>query len=164
MVGSGKARRRIKVAPVARAVRAALAVSAAALALAGSGAAVAGDCGPSLLANPTGCSLSIQSQAPAELAVHDLTRVAGDVAPSSVTFAPAMAGNLPGPTAIATTSDGDVSIENSGAASAYGLYDVTAIRAETTGVGTSASDTNTGTGQDTAGSYLGFAIGIAGYA
>ncbi|GGY17483.1 outer membrane autotransporter barrel domain protein [Rhodanobacter panaciterrae] len=66
--------------------------------------------------------------------------------------------------AIDASSAGDVSVVNTGAATVYGVYDVTAVRAETTGAGTVASIDNQATGSATATSNYGNAIGLYGYA
>lgn len=124
VVGSGNARRRrtIKLAPVTRAVRAALAVSATALALAGSGAAFAAD----------GCATSPQAircmPAPASLvpaAVEDLTVVAAGADAEVDNDADIFKAGFGDQIGIyAATGDGDAIVHNSGY---IGVYSVDGI-------------------------------------
>lgn len=133
----------IKVAPVTRAVRAALAVSAAAFALAGSGAAFAGDC-TTPVDNVIRCNGDFIDTL--NFAVEDLTLVVGDESPSTVVPGPGDVGILADWTGsigvtnhadittyaadgIHATGAGDIAIDNSGSVSAYGTGDIIAVYA-----------------------------------
>jgi outer membrane autotransporter protein len=126
----------IKVAPVTRAVRAALAVSTAAFALAGSGAAFAGDC-TAPVASVVHCNGDFTDTI--NFAVEDLTLVVGDEAPSTITPAdgsPGILADWAGAIGVTNFADittyaadgihavgsGDIALENNGAidAEAFG--------------------------------------------
>ena len=92
----------IKVAPVTRAVRIAMAASATAFVLAGAGAAYAGNCAES----PNASSHCIgTTAAAAQATVADLTRVAGGTLPSSVTGASSAKPTLAPGITITNTAD-----------------------------------------------------------
>ena len=216
----------IKVAPVTRAIRAALAISVTAMVLGGSGAAFAGTCTPPS-SNTIYCDGSFLDTI--TFPDVDLTLIVGGNAPTSVTpgfgavgiegnwpgnvnitnygdittsgadgihaygsssaqvvnrgnitatasaVPPPLAGDAdasafivtPGAIAIDAVAYGNVTVTNSGYASAIGtgVYDVTAVLAESTGVGYTATVYN-----QSAGSILAFtdgsgtALGIEGYA
>jgi hypothetical protein len=131
---SATRKRRLKVAPVTRAVRSALAVSAAAFALAGSGAAFAGDC-----TAPAGNTIRCNGDFADTLnfAVEDLTLVVGDEAPTTISPAGGNAGILAdwagaigvvssadittyGADGIDAVGSGDISVESDGSIDAAG--------------------------------------------
>ena len=114
--------RKLKVAPVTRAVRSALAASAAMLALAGSGPAIAGDCIP-----PASGTIHCKDGFADTLdsGVEDLTLVALDQVPSSVALPSGIVALAGGIEAIGS---GDIDIENDSyvyvlsAGQAIGIY------------------------------------------
>jgi hypothetical protein len=122
-IGTQKSRRRIKVAPVTRAVRIALAASAAAFALVGPGTALAQSCVDD--AGTTRCDGTFVTPIEISNTVDDVTVVVGGLDPSTA-VAPD-----PGYTAISVYSAGDVSLDNqaSGVSSGY----ATAIMASAVG-------------------------------
>ena len=142
--------RKIKVAPVTRAVRMALAASVAALALGASGGAFAGDCKPTTVITAECAVAKGIDTAP----VVDLTIVDQGIAPIGTLFAAL---------AIDETDIGDVIIDNADPITEIDLFDdVTAIRGYS-------SEGNVGitnqAGADLyAGSVYGSAIGIYAYA
>lgn len=133
--GSGMHGRTLKVAPVARAVRAALAGSAAMLALAGSGPALAGDCTVPV-DNTIRCNGDFTDTL--NFAVEDLTLVVGDETPTSIAPPSGNAGILAdwsGHIGVSSSADittrdadgidaignGDIDISNDGNIGAYGF-------------------------------------------
>ena len=122
-IGTQKSRRRIKVAPVTRAVRIALAASAAAFALVGPGTALAQSCVDD--AGTTRCDGTFVTPIEISNAVDDVTVVVGGLDPST------MVAPDPNYTAISVYSAGDVSLDNqaSGVSSGY----ATAIMASAVG-------------------------------
>ena len=197
----------IKVAPVTRAVR--LALAATTLALAGTGAAYAGTC--STTGNSTQCTGAFTDTISYPDAV-DLTLVVGDGStPTSVTPASGAAGidvagggaidvssfadittygadgihayssgslgvsndgtittyvTGPGQEGIDAIANGDLDVTNDGrvATYSYGVYDATAVRAETDGCGCTVTVENTGDASIDAHAIYGSAIGIYAYA
>jgi hypothetical protein len=137
----------IKVAPVTRAVRAALAVSAAAFALAGSGVAFAGDC-TAPVGNVVHCNGDFTDTI--HFAVEDLTLVVGDESPSTIVPAdgsPGILADWAGNIGLTNYADittyaadgidavgsGDISVDNSGSIDASGLGQVIGIYAYSDG-------------------------------
>ncbi|MDQ2703055.1 MAG: hypothetical protein M3Y70_09675 [Pseudomonadota bacterium] len=112
-----------KIAPVTRAVRAALAVSAAAIALAGSGVAFAGDC-TAPVDNVVHCNGDFTDTI--SFAVEDLTLVVGDESPSTV---------MPGPGEFGILADwaGSIGVSNLADISVYGSGDVIGVYAYSDG-------------------------------
>ena len=140
-------KRRLKVAPVTRAVRAALAASAAVLALAGPAPAIAGDCTVPV-DNTIRCNGDFTDTL--NFAVEDLTLVVGDEAPTTIAppaGSPGIladwAGNIGVSSAadivayaadgIHATGSGDVDVSNDGSIDAYGPGQVIGIYAYSAG-------------------------------
>jgi len=138
-----KRQRGPRVAPVARAVRAALAVSAVAFAFTGSGAALAGDC-TTPVDNVVRCNGDFTDTI--NFAVEDLTLVVGDASPSTVVPAAGDAGILAdwsgdiGVTNLADIStlyadgihaygSGDIHVDNGGSVESLGFYDTIGVYA-----------------------------------
>lgn len=122
-IGSQKSRRRIKVAPVTRAVRIALAASAAALALVGPGTALAQSCVDD--AGTTRCDGAFVNPIDIFDPIDDVTVVIGGVDPTTTV--------LPDPnySAISVYAAGDLSLDNQ-ASNVYSAYS-TAIEASALG-------------------------------
>jgi hypothetical protein len=170
-VGSaGGRKRKLKVAPVARAVRTALAASAAVFALAGSGAAFAGDC-----TAPADSTIHCNGDFADTLtfAVEDLTLVVGDEAPTTIAPAAGDAGILAdwaGTIGVASAADittsgadgihaagsGDVSVDNEGGIDAEGYGQIIGIYAYSDGGDVTVANGGT----ISAYSYAGLADGI----
>ncbi|MEO6226532.1 MAG: hypothetical protein ABIO61_01575, partial [Thermomonas sp.] len=147
---NSRRKRIIKVAPVTRAVRVALAASLAALALGASSGAFAANCNaPTVLMTP--CKATSIDAAP----VADLTLVHA--------AAPAARGAFIMPLAISESSAGDVVIDNADPINEFSVnYDATAIYGYSSGG--SVDITNQATGTLQAISINGNATGIEGYA
>lgn len=142
-----KRRRGPRIAPVTRAVRTALAVSAAAFAFAGSGVAFAGDCTVPV-DNVVHCNGDFVDTI--NFAVEDLTLVVGDESPSTVMPAPGDAGILAdwagdiGVTSLADIAtyaangihaygSGDIAIDNDGSVTSVGPGDIIGVYAYSDG-------------------------------
>ena len=142
-----KRQRGPRIAPVTRAVRTALAVSAAAFAFAGSGVAFAGDCTVPV-DNVVHCNGDFVDTI--SFAVEDLTLVVGDESPSTVIPAPGDAGILAdwagdiGVTSLADIAtyaangihaygSGDIAIDNDGSVTSAGPGDIIGVYAYSDG-------------------------------
>jgi hypothetical protein len=147
VVASATRKRKLKVAPVTRAVRSALAASAAMLALVGSGPALAGDC-TAPADNTIRCNGDFNDTL--NFAVEDLTLVVGDEAPSSIAPAagsPGILADWAGSIGVSSAADitayaadgidatgsGDIDVENDGAIDAYGAGQIIGIYAYSDG-------------------------------
>ncbi|MGN6112351.1 MAG: hypothetical protein ACTHOC_04980 [Luteimonas sp.] len=160
----------MKVSPVTRAVRSALAASAAMLALAGSGPALAGDC-TAPADNTIRCNGDFNDTL--NFAVDDLTLVVGDEAPSSIAPPagnPGILADWAGNIGVSSAADitayaadgihasgsGDIDVSNDGAIDAYGAGQIIGIYAYSDG----GDVTVTNGGTVSAYSYDGLADGI----
>lgn len=141
--------RKIKVAPMARAVRLGLAASVAALALGSSNAALAAD-----WQAPAPRSISYSPVATDTAPVADLTTVRDGAHPTSASL-------LFTPLAIDESGPGDIIIDNADPISESGAYDVIAIRGYS--VGGLVDITNQASGTLDTSSVYGNSIGIYGY-
>ncbi len=163
-------KRRLKVAPVTRAVRAALAASAAMFALAGPAPAMAGDC-TAPVDNTIRCNGDFTDTL--NFAVEDLTLVVGDEAPSTIVppaGSPGILADWAGNIGVSSAADivayaadgihaagsGDIDVTNDGSIYAYGPGQVIGIYAYSDGGDVTVANS----GAISAYSYGGLADGI----
>jgi hypothetical protein len=146
-MASAARKRILKVAPVTRAVRTALAASAALIALAGVGPAFAGDC-TAPADNTVRCNGDFNDTL--NFAVEDLTLVVGDEAPSTIAPAaghPGILADWAGDIGVSSAADitayasdgidavgsGDIDVDNDGTIDAYGPGPIIGIYAYSDG-------------------------------